>query len=267
MAQADGDICNWYRAHANNFDVVVHDPKVWVTQIQGPKSMNVLAEVIDGDFPNPWNYFDIAEVSICGEKVIISRTGFSNELGWEIYLKPENDCQLIGRKIWKVGLKYSIMLCATPVFRARRIEAGLLSAGADFNEFTNPYEVGLGRFVDLNKENFIGKSALVRVDKKNKLWGLKVKGGIAKKGKFFSEDGRCLGKVTSSTWSPYLECGVALIFVDNNDISPGSIISLEGVDKNYYEAQICELPMYDEKGLIVRGKNKIIPTKPEPWVA
>ena len=266
MAQADGELLKWYLAHSNGFDVTIIDPNIWVSQIQGPKSMDVLAEVIDGEFPRRWNYFDIAHVSISGEPVIITRTGFSNELGWEIYLQPKNDCEAIGDKIWKVGKKYNMVLGGTPAFRARRIEAGLLSAGADFDQKTTPYEVGLGRFVDLGKENFLGKSCLQIADKTNKLWGFKVSQGIAQKGDLFSRHGDIIGKVTSSTWSPFLNCGVGITRVKDNSLSAGSVISVLGIDGKEYGGELCKLPMYDKKGLIVRGKNIIVPTKPKPWI-
>ena len=99
MAQADDELNKWYMAHAHEFDVTISDPNVWVMQVQGPRSMDVLRNVIDGDFPYPWRYFDIATASIAGEEVIILRTGFSNELGWELYLRPGNDAEKVGNRI------------------------------------------------------------------------------------------------------------------------------------------------------------------------
>ena len=112
--------------------------------------------------------------AINGEEVIISRTGFSNELGWEIYLQPDNDFKKIGNKLWEIGKKFNLKLTGTPVFRARRIEAGLLSAGRDFNKSTTPFDVGLNKFVDMQKGNFIGKQALERKNKNHKIMGLRV---------------------------------------------------------------------------------------------
>ena len=259
MAQADGELIKWYLAHSKGFEVVVKDPNVWVSQIQGPNSMKVLNDVIEDDLPLRWNYFDIAEVKIAGENVIITRTGFTNELGWELYLRPENNCEKIGEKIWNAGKKYNIMLCGTPAFRARRIEAGLLSAGADFNESTTPFDVGLGKFVDLGKDNFLGKSSLETANKTNKLWGLKVSNGIAQKGNLFSLSGTVVGKVTSSTWSPYLKCGVGIVRVDDPSVGLGSKVLGIGVAEKEYLAKLCLLPMYAENGLSVRGKKIFIP--------
>ena len=265
MAQADGELMKWYLAFANNFNVSIKDPNVFVTQVQGPKSMDVLEEVIDGKFPHPWNYFDIAEVSVAGEPLIITRTGFTNELGWEFYLRPENDAEAIGNHIINVGKKYGMILAGSPGFRARRIEAGLLSANNDFTKDTSPFEVGLGRFVDLDKEDFIGKEALMKSNKKNKVWGIKVRKGIAKRGRTISINGTMIGTISSSTWSPYLNCGVGIARIDDESIEAGKEVDVLGLSDKYYKAQICTLPMYDEKGLILRGIDKTIPTEPNPW--
>ncbi|MEE2775066.1 MAG: aminomethyl transferase family protein, partial [Pseudomonadota bacterium] len=215
MVQADGDLLSWYKAHANSFEVTIRDPNVWVSQVQGPRSMDLLAALIDGPFPEPWNYFDMAEVTMSGEPLIITRTGFSNELGWEFYLRPENSAEKIGEKIMDIGKKFEISLTGTPVFRARRIEAGLLSAGVDFDNSTTPFDAGLENFVDMEKENFIGKKALIKARKQKIIWGLKVKGGIARKGLVLGKNGENIGNVTSCTWSPYLKCGVGIIRVKN----------------------------------------------------
>ena len=265
MAQADGDLFNWYLAHSENFDVQISDPKVWVTQIQGPKSMHVLRDAIDGEMPKKWNYFDLSEVKIAGQRVIISRTGFSNELGWEIYLRPENDPIAIGEKIWCSGKRYDMVLTGTPAFRARRIEAGLLSAGNDFDRTTTPFDVGLGRFVDMTKIEFIGRAALEKCYKKSKILGIKVRKGIAKRGHFISNEGKILGSITSSTWSPDFKCGVGIVHCKDDQAVEGLQVNVEGIDGNSYVGHLCQLPMYDKDGLIVRGKVSAIPTKPKPW--
>ena len=265
MAQADGELFKWYLAFSNKFDVNISDPNVFVTQIQGPKSMDVLDDVIDGDFPDPWRYFDIAEVSVLGEPLIITRTGFTNELGWEFYLRPENNAELIGEHIMNTGKKYGMVLAGTPGFRARRIEAGLLSANNDFTSKTTPFEVGLGRFVDLEKDDFVGRSALLNSERKSKIWGLKVDGGIAVKGQNLSIDNKNIGVISSSTWSPYLECGVCIARFDKFDLKEGEFINVNGMNGEILKAEICSLPMYDKGGLILRGIDKNIPLNSNPW--
>ena len=264
MAQADGELIKWYMANAQAFDVTVSDPNVWVTQVQGPRSMDVLRDVIDGDFPDPWRYFDIATVSIAGEEVIISRTGFSNELGWEFYLRPENDAQKIGNHIWEIGLKYGIILTGTPVFRARRIEAGLMGT-TEFDSTTTPFDAGLGHFVQMDKHDFIGREALEKADKRSRTFGMRVLGGIAERGRTISIGDDLVGIVCSSTWSPYQECGVALVRMDDPAMGPSTEVKVTGTDGKTYNAKLCSLPMYDSEGAIARGKDITIPNGPQPW--
>ena len=265
FAQADGDLFSWYKANSEGYEVKISDPNVWISQIQGPKSMELLSKLIKEDTAKTWNYFDCKEVTILNEKVIISRTGFTNELGWEIYFRPENNSEKIGDLILSEGQKMGMILTATPSFRGRRIEAGLLSAGQDFNKNTNPFSVGLGKFVDLDKKDFIGKNALSNVEKKCRTWGLRVKESVALKGENIFIENKLIGKVTSSTWSPFQVCGVAIIHLNNDNIGPGSVIDVKCLDGNLYKGEICKLPMYDEKNKIVRGLSKNIPSKPEPW--
>ncbi len=264
MAQADGELYNWYMAHAHEFDVKISDPNVWVSQVQGPRSMDVLRDVIDGEFPDPWRYFDIATFRIAGEEVIVTRTGFTNELGWEFYLRPENDAEKVGNRILEVGQTHGMILTGTPVFRARRIEAGLMSQ-AEFDSTTTPFDAGLGHFVQMDKPDFIGKAALEKADKRSRTFGLRVRGGIAERGRTISVGAKTVGRVCSSTWSPYQECGVALVRMDDPEMGPGTEVEVTGTDGATYSAQLCSLPMYDAEGAIVRGRNTTIPEGPEPW--
>ena len=265
FAQADGDLFSWYKANAVGLDVNITDPNVWVSQIQGPKSMDLLDHLIDEDIAKNWKYFDWTTVTIKDERLIISRTGFTNELGWEFYLRPENNAEKIGDLILEEGKKMGMILTATPSFRGRRIEAGLLSAGQDFDKSTNPFSVGLGKFVDLDKENFIGKEALIAGEKKCKTWGIRIKDGIALKGDSLKINGENVGKVTSSTWSPYQVCGVGIAHMNNYNLGPGTAIEVTCIDGKIRIGELCKLPMYDSKCEIVRGINKEIPLDPNPW--
>ena len=265
FAQADGEMFSWYNAHSEGLDVEILEPNVFVSQVQGPKSMDLLDNLIDEPIAKSWNYFDWVEVTMANEKVIVSRTGFTNELGWEIYFRPENNSEKLGDLILGEGSKMGMIITGTPAFRGRRIEAGLLSAGQDFSIETNPFSVGLGHFVDLEKDDFIGKKALLNANKECRSWGIRVVGGIAKKGRSLKLNGKIVGKVTSSTWSPYQVCGVGIALLDNSEIGPGTVIDVECIDNKIHKAELCKLPMYDAKGEIVRGIKKDIPQKPEPW--
>ena len=265
FAQADGDMFSWYKAQAVGLNVKIVDPNVWVSQIQGPRSMELLDILTKTNISSNWKYFDCKEVNISGEKIIISRSGFSNELGWEIYFRQENDIEKLGDLILKEGSKMGMIITATPVFRCRRIEAGLLSAGQDFTNKTDPFSVGLGKFVDLEKDNFIGKEALKNSNKKCRTWGLRVEKGTAMKGKNLRISGKIVGEITSSTWSPYQVCGVGIVRMQNNNMGPGTVVDVYCTNGKIQKGELCELPMYDPNGDIVRGKNKEIPNKPNPW--
>ena len=265
FAQADGDMFSWYKAQAEGLNVKIVDPNVWVSQIQGPRSMELLDILTKTNISSNWKYFDCKEVNVSGEKIIISRSGFSNELGWEIYFRQENDIEKLGDLILKEGSKMGMIITATPVFRCRRIEAGLLSAGQDFTNKTDPFSVGLGKFVDLEKDNFIGKEALKNSNKKCRTWGLRVEKGTAMKGKNLKINGKIVGEITSSTWSPYQVCGVGIVRMQNNNMGPGTVVDVNCTNGKIQKGELCELPMYDPNGDIVRGKNKEIPNKPNPW--
>ena len=265
FAQADGDLFSWYKAHSKNFNVEIDDPNVWVSQVQGPLSMKLLENLSNGFSEKDWKYFDWKELQILDQKVIISRSGFTSELGWEIYFRPENETEKIGDYILEQGKKLGMTLVATPGFRCRRIEAGLLSAGQDFSKNTNPFSVGLGKFINFDKENFIGKEALMSSEKKCKTWGIRVMSGTAIKGESIKLNEEEIGKITSSTWSPYQVCGVGIVHLNNNENGPGDIVDVKCTDGKLHKGQICKLPMYDEQGEIVRGIDRNIPNKPKPW--
>lgn len=259
MVQANGDIFSWYRAHSGGLDVEVLDPEVWVSQVQGPRALDVLEAVVDGPYPEPFRYFDLAEVVIGGQPVVISRSGFTNELGWEFYMGPDIDHSAVGDRIMEVGEPYGMIITSMQSFRARRIEAGLLNAGTDFDSNITPFEAGLGDFVDFDKTQFIGKDALSQADKRRRVWGMRIEGGVPHLGRVLRTEDRPAGRVTASAWSPFQNCGVAIVRLDDADLGPGAVFEVECMDGSRHRGEICDLPMYDEKREIPRGKLVSIP--------
>ncbi len=262
MAQADGELFSWYKAHAEGMDVKIYNPNVWVSQIQGPRSLALLAAILDGKMPDPFQYYACAEVSIADQTCWISRSGFTNELGWEVYLLPDTDIAAIGDRIMEVGSAFDIMLTGTPVFRARRIEAGLLNAGSDFGAETTPFEAGLGNFVDFDNRDFIGRKALEVADKSSKTWGMRVMGGVSQLGRVMWIGEIVVGRVCSSGYSPYQQCGVCIVRMDDSAMGLGTKVNVLCADDSIREGELCTLPMYDADRLISRGKLVDIPTKP-----
>lgn len=270
FGQADGDLYSWFRAHCEGLDVRVINPDVWISQVQGPRSLEVLAAVIDGPMPERFNYFDMAEVSIAGQQVVITRTGFSNELGWEFYLSPDIDAAAVGDRILSIGEAFGMIVTSADVFRARRIEAGLLNAGSDFDMTTTPFDVGLGAMVDFDKGEFSGRTALQKaVDAPNRTWGLRIADGIAHLGRVLvdSSTGDIIGRICSSGWSPLQSCGVAIVRFDSDEYGPGDSVTVACIGDaaglaTDCEAVVCTLPMIDPDRLIPRGKLVDIPTLP-----
>jgi aminomethyltransferase len=260
--QADGDLTQWLKAHAAGMDVAIEDPDVWISQVQGPDSLRVLAAAVDDAYPEPFRYFDAAWVTIAGQRVVITRTGFTNELGWEVYLAPDIDARAVGERILEAGQPFGLTPVA--VGGARRIEAGLLNAGSDFDETVTPYAAGLGAMVNLDKDDFVGKAALEASDRHCRTWGLKVPGGLARIGRHLAHNGGWVGQVCSSAWSPFQQCGVAIVRLDTPEIGPGSALEVACQDGQTRTAETCALPMYDRERGIPRGQVVDIPDIPAP---
>ena len=261
-AQGDGEFPVWLRAHTEGFAVEVFDANVWISQVQGPRSMDVLAQASDEGMPEHFRYFDLAHIHIGGQPVVISRTGFTNELGWEFYFGSDVDADVIGERILKAGEPHNIHTIPAAATNARRIEAGLLFAGTDFDDSLTPFAAGLGELVDLEKADFIGKAALAQADKNQRTWGLQCAGGVARHGNTLSLNGETVGRVCSSAWSPYLQCGVAIARLKDPALGPGTEVQVDCVDGQARDGEVCELPMYDRAGEITRGKCTEVPEIP-----
>ena len=257
-AQAEGGLYSWLKAHGRAMNVEVVDPGIWISQVQGPNSLKVLEAAVDDGYPEPFRYFDSATVRIAGQELLVTRTGFTNELGWEFYMTQDIDMEAVGDRIQEAGAPFGLRPIS--IFGARRIEAGLLNAGSDFDESTTPFEVGLGGMIDFEKGDFIGRDALSKADPGCRLWGMQVEGGVPKSGSSVGLGGQSAGNVRSSAWSPFLECGVAFVWMDSAEQGPGTRVEVECTDGQLHSGTLCETPMYDKERLIPRGKQVDIPT-------
>ena len=259
--QADGDLTDWLRANGRGMDVEIFDPEVWISQVQGPESLRILEAAVDGDYPQRFRYFDAAEVTIAGQTVVVTRSGFTNELGWEVYLGPEIDANVVGERLLEAGAPFGM----TPVAigGARRIEAGLLNAGSDFDASVTPFAAGLGSMVNLDKGDFIGRTALETSDRRRRTWGLRVSESVARLGEVLSWNGVPVGRVCSTAWSPFQRCGVAIVRLDDAELGPGVDLDAECEDGALHPAQLCELPMYDQDRRIPRGELVDVPDLPD----
>jgi aminomethyltransferase len=261
-AQADGDFYSWARAHGSGMDVRVTDPDVFVSQVQGPNALKILEAASDSGMPEPFGYFAMSRVSFGGQQVVITRTGYTNELGWEYYTEPDHDAEALWAHLEAAGRPYGMEIFGLDAMNIRRIEAGILNAGSDFNTSTTPYDANLGRFVDEDKGDFIGKDALATASRASRLHGIKCPGGEPLIAAAVSLGGQRIGTVTAGATSPYLECGIGYALLDSPEHSHGISVEVGCRDGVMHPAELVELPFYDKLAEIPRGKLVDIPQRP-----
>ena len=250
---ADGEFLPWLEAHAIGMDVRVFDPEVWVLQVQGPRSLEILRAIADPAPPTDWKYFAVAETTIAGQPVVLSRTGWTGELGFEIYTPMAGSRNAA---LWELllqkGAAFGLQNGALSSMAIRRIEGGIHDYGTDFDRSVNPWQAGLGRFVDLGKEDFIGKSALTDCDRRLRLTGLRCEAGAPQRGGAVYVDGRAVGHVTASAQSPQLGCGIGYALFQEAAPATGSVVGVQTAG-GLQEARVVELPFYDPEKRIARG--------------
>ena len=260
-AQADGDFYSWAKAHASGMDVTISDPDVFVSQVQGPNALEILEAASDTGMPQSFGYFAVACVPFGGQEVVITRTGYTNELGWEFYTEPHHDADALWAHLEAAGKPYGMEIFGLDAMNIRRIEAGILNAGSDFNETTTPYDVNLGRFVDEDKDDFIGKQALATASRKPRLHGIKCPGGEPLISAQVTLKGASAGIVTAGATSPYLGYGIGYVLMGSAENGVGRSVQVGCKDGSVQDAELVDLPMYDRLAEIPRGKLVDIPQR------
>ena len=253
ISLADSDVMLWAQGVAVNsgLDVHISEPDASPLQLQGPQSGNIM-EKLFGESISDLRYYWHRELSLDGIPLIVSRTGWSSELGYEIFLRDGSQGDALWEKIMEAGKAYGLKPGHTSSIR--RIEGGMLSYHADMDIETNPYELGLDRLIHLDsKVEFIGKQALLEI-KNSKLTRRQV--GLQIDGEPLSGpntrfwpiecEGTTIGKVTSAIYSPRLRENIALAMVSIDYAWLGrqfNINTPEGVLK----ATVVEKPFFDPK--------------------
>ena len=257
-AQADGDFYSWARAHASGMDVTISDPGVFASQVQGPKALEILEAAAEGGLPEKFTYFGLARVNLGGQEVVITRTGYTNELGWEFYTEPHHDAEALWAHLLEAGAPHDMALFGLDSMHIRRIEAGILNAGADFDLTTTPFDVGFDAFVDMHKPHFIGKQALEKAPRESRQSGL-LCGAEPHIGSVICVDGKRVGRVTAGAISPYLEKGIGIALLDKAGLAAGTAVEIGCVDGQMHTGELADLPLYDKACEIPRGKLVDIP--------
>ena len=212
--------------------------------IQGPKSKETLQKVCDKELN--LEYYHFFDAKIAGYDMIVSRTGYTGELGFEIYFKgDENVAEEIWNKIFEAGKEFDIQPVGLGARDSLRLEMGFCLYGNDIDQTTNPLEAGLGWITKLSKENFIAKDVLLKV----KAEGLKRKltplasdeKAFPRHGYDLTVDGKKVGTITSGTVSPVLEKPIALGYIDSEYTDENSKINFFIRGKEI-PAKIVKLP-------------------------
>jgi aminomethyltransferase len=256
---ADSDILFWAQGLAanSNYDVEITEPDVSPLQLQGPKSRDIIIKLF-GDRINDLKYFWFKPFNLGDINLIISRTGWSSELGYEIFLLDSNQGDDLYELLMSTGKEFGLKPGHTSTIR--RIEGAMLSYHADMDINTNPFELGLDKYIDINNDfNFIGKTALKKIIEtgiNRKQVGLVINSDPLKgpNTRFWDIkiDGLNIGKITSAVYSPRLKQNIALGLIAVDHAKIGNEVF---IDQGSYtsSAIIIEKPFYDPKKAITKS--------------
>ena len=259
ISLADSDVLLWAQGLAVNskFEVDISEPDVSPLQLQGPRSQDILAKILGEDI-RELKYYWLRKAKLKGMELIVSRTGWSSELGYEIYLQDSSR----GNELWEIimaaGQKFGLQPGHTSTIR--RIEGGMLSYHADMDLNTNPFELGMDRLVDLDvPHDFVGKSALEEIKRNGvsrKQVGLIIDGERLQmpNTKFWplSVGGENVGKVTSAVYSPRLKKNIALGIISNQFNEIGRTLKVR-IQDQMRNAEVTQKPFYDPKKQITKS--------------
>ncbi len=270
----------WFSQNAIGLDVQIEDisEKVAALALQGPTSARLLRAVANADI-DTLKYFRVTSGTIAGVNVDISRTGYTGDLGYEIWM-PADEAIRVWDALMQSGKRFDIKPTGMLALDVARIEAGLLLIDVDFfscrkamiaTQTYSPFEMGLGRLVDLDKRRFIGQQAL-RVEHgrgaARQVVGLEIEwtaveriyerlalpptiGATASRAAVpvYFED-RQVGKATSTTWSPVLKRMIALATVDRPHNAEGTVLQIEvtvEAVRHQVPAKVVAMPFFNPR--------------------
>ena len=260
LSTADADVLMWAQGVSvfADMDVRISAPDAYPVQLQGPTSPGVIA-ALAGDDILDLGYYHCTETDIAGIPVVISRTGFSAEVGFEIYLQDPDRGDELWEMIIAAGEPHGLVVSSPN--RIRRIEAGILDYRSDVTIDDNPFEVGMDRLVHLDKEGgFIGQEALRRVAAEGvtrKIAGIVIDGEPLETHNEnrwpVTRDGRPAGELTAFVYSPRLEqnIGYAMLSIEHTEL--GTSLEVE-TPFGTRGAVVTDLPFVDKDKQVPRQK-------------
>jgi aminomethyltransferase len=213
--------------------------------LQGPRAVDILAPLTDVDLGG-LRYYGFAVGTVDGHPALVSRTGYTGEDGFELYVAPEAAAPL-WRRLLAAGASHGLRPAGLGARDTLRLEAGMALYGHELDERTTPWEAGLDWVVKLDKGDFVGRDALVRQRAEGvarRLVGFDVTGrGIARQGHPVVQGGRRVGEVSSGTWSPTFERALGMAFVEGALSAPGTEFEI-AVRERPVAARVAPIPFY-----------------------
>ncbi len=226
---------NWVRDNTRQFNCKVENLSDEFTQIaiQGPQGVELLQKLTDADL-SAVKFYWVTRGTVCGLKnILIARTGYTGEDGFEIYVPPdESTSAMVWNKVLEAGKELGVAPCGLGARNTLRLEAKLPPYGHEISDNINVWEAGLDRFCKMEKPDFIGRAALEKAKAegvKRTLVGLEmIERGIARDGyKVLDETGSEIGYVTSGSFAPFLKKNIALAYVPPQFAAVGSTVKVE----------------------------------------
>ena len=243
---------NWMNSQADNFDVKLRNESdaYGDVALQGPKAQEILQQLTSFTLQEIKFFYFSEEVMIGEYPCIVSRTGYTGEDGFEIYVKAEDTAGLF-ELIYEAGKKFNLQLAGLGARDTLRFEAGLPLYGNELGDTVSPLESSLGFFVKLDRNDFIGKDVLVKQKAEGlsrKLVGFELIGkGIARHGyEVCSEDGKVIGEVTTGYQLPGTKnsVGVALVDIEYKALETQIFVKLRN---KLVEAKVAKKSFYNKK--------------------
>ena len=256
---ADSDVLFWAQglAATKKFDIDICEPDVSPLQLQGPKSREIMVDLFGEEIAS-LKYYWFKPFKLNGIDLIISRTGWSSELGYEIFLLNSKDGDKLYQTIMESGQHKGLKPGHTSTIR--RIEGAMLSYHADMDINTNPFELGLDRFIDIDKDfDFVGKEALIEIKRQGvsrqqvgleikadpmpgpntRFWEIKIKDNT-------------VGKVTSAVYSPRLKKNIAFAIVEKRYSKIGTEVQVIS-ESDVLPAEVVEKPFFDPAKTVTKS--------------
>lgn len=236
---------NWMKEN-NKFDVELKNrsDEYSLLAVQGPESKNVLDKLVNTSLD--FDYYHFKKMNVTGIEMIVSRTGYTGEIGYELYFTGDNS---VAEKVWnalfEAGKEFNIQPVGLGARDSLRLEMGYSLYGNDIDKTTNPLEAGLGWITKFNKGNFIGKAALENIKEKGlqrKLCAMiSDEKCFPRHGYDIKADGNKIGVITSGTVSPILEKPIALGYLDKDFSAENTNVSFVIREKEF-PARVIKLP-------------------------